>query len=161
MIVASLFAQAAVLVQLNSLLIQRPMGLTNAWRSVKPRLIPLLRTLFFVAVGAGLGLLFFVVPGVWFLYRCLLVVPVILFENKSGWDAISRSSDLVKQSKEEALVVLLGSGLIAFAVQLLANIILPSAISGIGADLLRVVVMPLPMIGLGLLYRHVTFQPGE
>lgn len=162
MIVASLFAQAAVLVQLNSLLTQqRLMSLASAWGSVMRRVVPLLTTLLFVAVGAGLGLLVFVVPGIWILYRCLFVVPVTLFESKSGWAAILRSSELVKQSKEETIVVLLGTGLISLATQLFASFLLPQSISGIGADLLRVVVMPLPMIGLGLLYRHVTFQPGE
>lgn len=153
-IVANLLAQGAVLIQLNSLLKQRTIkDQASVWSLMMRRFVPLLSSSLFIAAGTAVGLLLFVVPGIWFLYRSLLVVPVTLFENKSGWDAIVRSSDLIKQSKDEARIAVFATGAIVFVIQIAADVIFPSAVAGIAADLIRVAVMPLPMIGLGLFYR--------
>ena len=158
-LIANLLGQGAVLVQLDALLTRRKlMDQASTWRWMMGRFAPLLSSSLFIAVGTAIGLLLFVVPGIWFLYRCMLVVPVTLFEQKSGWAAVVRSSQLVKASKDEAIAVLMGTGMIYFAVQIVTEMLLPHSISNVAADLLRVVLMPLPMIGLGLFYRHATAQ---
>ena len=48
-----------------------------------------------LVVGVVVGLVLLIVPGLYLLTRCALVVPVIVLENRRAGESFSRSSELV------------------------------------------------------------------
>ena len=73
----------------------RDFSIGGLFRSVSRVLAPLLWTAIIVSVGVFLGLLLFIVPGLWLLTQWAVAAPVVVIEERSAPEAISRSRELV------------------------------------------------------------------
>jgi len=161
-IAGGILAQGALDCQLRAIAEGRPLpDAQQAWKQLLPKLVPLLLTSGLVAVMAGIGMFLLLIPGLWVLYRGIMIAQVVLHEGTTGLAAFGRSGELVKQVGGEfwlALAVfcvanMLGSSLLAA--------ILPHVLAGFAMALLRVALLPLPLILVWLTYRKVTSEAGE
>ena len=92
---AFLLADAAVLSSLrDSALGARP-TVRGAYRDAVRRFVPYVLTTLLVMLGVGIGLLLFVLPGVYVAVLWTLALPVVVIEGVWGGAAIRRSRDLV------------------------------------------------------------------
>lgn len=155
-ILGGIFAQAAQTCQLHAIVAGLPIpDAKQAWKSLLPKLFPLLLTSGLVSVLAGVGMFCLVIPGLWVLYRGMMVAQVVVHEGTTGLAAFSRSGQLVKKAGGEfwlALVVFAVAGAVGSS---LLGAVLPGVLSGFAIALLRVALMPLPLIVIWLMYRKV------
>jgi len=149
-------AQAALLVQMKAALEHLPVpGPGLAWAQVLRRAWPLLITSLLVTVGATLGFVLFVLPGVWLLYRCLLTTPVVVFEHRSGLDALGRSAQLVKAAPVAVMYLLGAVGVFSWGIHFMADVVFPVSLAQVGRAVFDALLLPIPLLGVGLFYRHV------
>lgn len=155
-ILGGIFAQAAQTCQLRAIAAGLPIpDAKQAWKGLVPKLFPLLLTSGLVSVLAGIGMFCLVIPGLWVLYRGMMVAQVVVHEETTGLAAFARSGQLVKKVGGEfwvALVVFAVAGAVGSS---LLGAVLPGVLSGFATALLRVVLMPLPLIVVWLTYRKV------
>jgi hypothetical protein len=116
------------------------------YRKVQPRLPALIVAGLLAGLGIGLGLLLFVVPGLYLLTIWSLIVVVIVLEGRSAGEAFTRSRELVR-----------GHGWSVFGL-LIITFILVAIASGV----IRLVFSPLPDFlddWLGALIAHSLTVP--
>lgn len=75
-----------------------------------------------VAVVAGIGFLFLVIPGFYLGITLSLIIPIIIFERKSVGDAFSRCFYLIKDKWWSTFGLLLVAGLLQGTMGLIFNI---------------------------------------
>ena len=63
---------------------------------VRPHLAALIVSGVLAGVGIGLGLLALVIPGLFLMTRWILIVPVIVLEDRSAGESFGRSRELVR-----------------------------------------------------------------
>jgi hypothetical protein len=155
-VLGGLLAQAAVLFQLNAVISGHELpDWRRAWAATLPRLRALVLSSLLVVLGTILGLCLFIVPGVWFLHRCLLVTQVVVMEGRSGLSAIQRSSSLVTSAKNEAWLLMGAMFALTALSQLAASLLMPEFFASFCSDLLRIALLPTPLIGLTLFYKQL------
>lgn len=124
--------------------------------AVRPVLPALISAGLLAGLGIGIGLIFFLVPGLYLLTRWSMLVPVIVLERRP--DAFARSGQLVAGNGWAVfslLMPLLFIGLVAaVVVPTIGQAILPdySLGSWIGSTLASAVVTPFVAIALTLTY---------
>jgi hypothetical protein len=104
----------------------RSIGETYA--TVQPRLPALIAAGILAALGIGIGLILFVVPGLFLLTIWSMLVPVIVIEGRAAGESFSRSREIVR-----------GNGWPVFGLILITFITI-----GIASALIRLVFAPLP-----------------
>jgi hypothetical protein len=104
----------------------RSIGETYA--SVQPRLPALIAAGLLAGIAIGIGLLFFIVPGLFLLTIWSMLVPVIVIEGRAAGEAFTRSREIVR-----------GHGWPVFGLILITFITI-----GIASALIRLVFAPLP-----------------
>ncbi len=130
-------------------------GLFSAVRPVLPALIG---AGLLAGLGIGVGLIIFLVPGLYLLTRWSMLVPVIVLERRRITDAFARSGQLVAGNGWAVfslLIPLLFIGLVAAVVApTIGQAILPDYSLGawIGSTLAGAAVMPFVAIALTLTY---------
>ena len=99
----------------------RTIGETYA--AVQPRLPAVLSAGILAAIGIGIGLLLFVVPGLFLLTIWSMLVPVIVLEQRSAGEAFTRSREIVRGHGWSVfgliVVTFLGVGIASGLIQLL------------------------------------------
>ncbi len=85
----------------------RSIHIGNVASSILPKLKKLLVANFIGGIVAFIGLMFCLIPGIWFSTRYLLISPVLVIEEISIRDAFKRSAQLVKRSYKTALAYVL------------------------------------------------------
>ena len=104
----------------------RTIGETYA--TVRPRLPALIAAGILAALGIGIGLILFIVPGLFLLTIWSMLVPVIVVEGRSAGESFTRSREVVR-----------GHGWPVFGLILITFITI-----GIASALIRLVFAPLP-----------------
>jgi len=104
----------------------RSIGETYA--TVQPRLPALVAAGILAALGIGIGLILFIVPGLFLLTIWSMLVPVIVIEGRGAGESFSRSREIVR-----------GNGWPVFGLILITFITI-----GIASALIRLVFSPLP-----------------
>jgi len=104
----------------------RSIGETYA--TVQPRLPALVAAGILAALGIGIGLILFIVPGLFLLTIWSMLVPVIVIEGRGAGESFSRSREIVR-----------GNGWPVFGLILITFITI-----GIASALIRLVFAPLP-----------------
>ncbi len=79
------------------------------------------------------GFICFIVPGVYFSYRMLVLPQVVMYENKGFSEAFERSSQIMDGSKLMALLTSLILKIIFFVIGLVLAMVL-ATVFGLGAD---------------------------
>jgi hypothetical protein len=122
----------------------RSIGETYA--TVQPRLPALIAAGILAALGIGIGLILFIVPGLFLLTIWSMLVPVIVIEGRTAGESFSRSREIVR-----------GHGWPVFGLILITFITI-----GIASALIRLVFSPLPNFlddWLGSLVAHSLTVP--
>jgi hypothetical protein len=88
-------------------------------RLVLPVLMPLIGAGLLVALGAGIGLLLLVAPGLYLFTIWSVTAPVIMVERRGVFDALGRSRQLVRGNGWPVLGVIVVALLIGLVVALL------------------------------------------
>jgi hypothetical protein len=104
----------------------RSIGETYA--TVQPRLPALIAAGILAALGIGIGLILFIVPGLFLLTIWSMLVPVIVIEGRAAGESFSRSREIVR-----------GNGWPVFGLILITFITI-----GIASAVIRLVFSPLP-----------------
>jgi hypothetical protein len=99
----------------------RPVRLSPAFKSLRQRLWPFIKTTLRAYLKMFVGFLFFAVPGIIFAIQNRFVAPVVMIEGVTGKAALQRSKELVKRSRRLVILVVL--------IQFLLPIIIDSALS--------------------------------
>ncbi|MDX6651299.1 MAG: hypothetical protein QOJ38_80 [Solirubrobacterales bacterium] len=82
-------------------------SLGAALAAIRPVLLKLVGATFLTLVFVGVGLIFLLVPGLLFLARLSLIVPVVVVEGGPVTTSLSRSNELVEGSTFRVLLVVL------------------------------------------------------
>lgn len=121
--VSLLSALGGLLVQATSVrvLASTYQGDQTGWRDslsfAARRTLAVVATAFLAGIGAGLGLLFCIIPGVWLWTSWYVAIPSLLVEDSGPITALQRSFNLVK----ERFFPVLGVGVLAYLLALVAN----------------------------------------
>lgn len=91
-------------------------GFGEAWEELRPRLLPLFGLAVVVTVLTALGLVAFVIPGIWIYVLLSLATPALVLERGDIGAALRRSRSLVRGSGWRVFGVLLAAGLLVWVV---------------------------------------------
>ena len=116
--------------------------------SVTGRLVSIILLQIVVAILVGIGLIFFIVPGVILALMWIVSMPSLVVEEKGVFDSMSRSSELTKNNRMR----ILGVGLVILAVYIAIAIIgglLAAAVPVVGVIALVIVgVLAYPYVAI-------------
>ena len=93
--------------------------ISDLFRRTRPRLPALIAAGLIAGIAIGIGLLLFVVPGLFLLTHWFLIAPVIVLEGRSAGESFGRSWDLVRGRAWSAF----GLIVVTFLLVLLAAIV--------------------------------------
>jgi Co/Zn/Cd efflux system component len=106
--------------------------LAELFSRTRPRLPALIAAGLIASIAIGIGLLLFIVPGLFLLTHWFLIAPVIVLEGKSAGESFGRSWELVRGQAWQAFGLILST---------IVLVILAAIVIGIVAAL---VLAPLP-----------------
>ncbi|MFC1719406.1 hypothetical protein ACFL6S_37495 [Candidatus Poribacteria bacterium] len=147
---------AAMTIAISHRLLDREIGITEAYSKLLKTLSPLLGTILLSGIVIGAGFMFFVIPGI-FLWIWFAFIPqTVIFDGEGGVSAMKRSKHLVKGFFGKTFILLV---LLFLAASLITEMIsygitrfLPSAL-GIGAaNVVSVLIEPFKISAMMLLY---------
>ena len=150
-----LLAGAAVVTAVTDLDAGRPTSARRAYREGLRRGVPLFLTVGTVAVVALATVLVLPLSVLWVVAN-LLLVPVIVVEGRSGWGAVRRSAHLVRRHWVKALVLVLLTSAVVYAIGPILGTVLilgtsmPFAVSNAVAGIVYALLVPI--VGLNTLY---------
>ena len=131
--------------------------------SVWPRLISLLVMGIIIGICVGIGLIFFIIPGVIVALMWIVAVPSMIVEEKGIFDSLGRSLELTKGNWMRILgigIVVFLAYLVVLAVALLLAAITPF-LAVIGLVILAILVYPyLAILTTVLYFRLVEVKDG-
>ena len=104
-LVVSAVSQAATVVAVSNLHLDRPASVADSLSSVTGQVLGVIGLSFLVSIAAGLGLFFLVVPGVILFIMWSVAVPVKILEHKGVFDSMSRSMELTNGSWGRIFVI--------------------------------------------------------
>jgi hypothetical protein len=104
-LVAAAASQAATVVAVSQVYLDRPAGVTDSFSKVKGQIAGVIGLSLRVGILVGLGFIALIVPGILLAIRWSLAVPVKVLENKGANDSMSRSSDLTKGNRGRIFVI--------------------------------------------------------
>jgi hypothetical protein len=118
-LVVSAASQAATVVAVSQVHLDRPAGVMDSFSKVKNQVAGVIGLSLSVGFLVGLACLALIVPGVLLAIRWSLAVPVKVLENKSVGDSMSRSSDLTAGNRGRIFVIWLLFVLLSIGIGLL------------------------------------------
>jgi hypothetical protein len=95
-----------------------PLG--ELFRRTQPRLPALIAAGLIAGIAVGIGLILFIIPGLFLLTHWFLIAPVIVLEGRSAGESFGRSWELVRGHAWQAL----GLILLTFVLVILAAIVI-------------------------------------
>ena len=142
--------------------LRRPSSPTPAaaFRARLDAFAPLFLAVLISAAGIAVGLAALVLPGLYLLVRWLFVAQCVVIEDKRGFDALARSSQLVRDNWWRAFGIVLATQLIAAIPAILVSVPLGAAAESVDRELPRlagdmlvdIVTVPFVAIVITLLY---------
>ncbi|MCY3021950.1 MAG: hypothetical protein NTW87_23305 [Planctomycetota bacterium] len=121
--VAMPLTNAALIRAVASEYLDRP---TTAWRTFRETLgllLPLIGTSLLAGLIVFAGSLACLIPGIYFALCYYLTTHTVVIEERAGWDALTRSHQLMKGNMVAAFVLGLLLGVIGVFAQLMGNMI--------------------------------------
>jgi hypothetical protein len=103
---------------------------------LRPLLLPLLAVAVLLAAGVALGLLAFIVPGVWLAVVGSLAVPALVLERSTTTVALNRSRELVRGNWWRLFAMLAAGVLMAVALELLMGMLVGAIVGPASSGLL-------------------------
>jgi hypothetical protein len=145
---------------------RRDHSIGELMRLVLPVLMPLIGAGLLVAIGAGLGLLLLVAPGLYLFTIWAVTAPVIMVERRGVFDALGRSRQLVRGYGWPVLGVIVVALLIGIVVAILLTIAADAITDGeiVGAvfsTLAATVTAPIEGLVASVLYFRLLELQGE
>ncbi|HZB24115.1 MAG TPA: glycerophosphoryl diester phosphodiesterase membrane domain-containing protein, partial [Gaiellaceae bacterium] len=98
------------------------LSIADTYRRVQPRLPAIIAAGLLAGLGIILGLILFVVPGLFLLTIWSLIIPAIVLEGKSAGDAFGRSRELVRGNGWSVFGVIVLSVLVVIGVAIVVGI---------------------------------------
>lgn len=137
-----LFVSGFTTIVVSKAVLGEQIGFEQAWARLRPMVPALLGLTLLTSVLIGVGLLFFLVPGIWIGVLLSLAAPALILEHGTITGSLKRSIELVRHNWWRIfgmIVALIG---ISLVVQLLVSIPFGVPPEGPGDDLIT-----LPVIG--------------
>lgn len=161
--VASMFGIAATTHLASCAALGKPLDLGEALAIAWKRFLPLLGASLLTAMAMSVGFLFLIVPGIILALGLAFVAPVIVLEQKTSTDAISRSWALTRGKRWNILgvwllyVLILSStlGVVAVVTTLIEffqDTLLGTLIGALAKQALAVLATPVSYVATVLLY---------
>ena len=104
-LVAAAASQAATVVAVSNVHLDRPAGVMDSFSKVKNQIAGVIGLSLKMGILMGLGFLALIVPGILLMIRWSLAVPAKVLENKSSGEAMSRSSELSRGNRGRIFVI--------------------------------------------------------
>jgi hypothetical protein len=104
-LVVAAASQAATVVALSNVYLDRPAGVMDSFSKVKNQIVGVIGLSLRVGFLVGLWSLLFIVPGILKAIEWSLAIPAKVLEDKSAGEAMSRSSDLTQGSRGRIFVI--------------------------------------------------------
>jgi hypothetical protein len=105
--------KAALTVAIANVYLGRPITIDNAYRSVKPILIPYLGTFLLIYLLIIVGFVCLIVPGFYVMVCWSLAAQVMIIERRFGMESMSRSRALVRGAWWATFGIALAAGVIS------------------------------------------------
>jgi hypothetical protein len=115
-LVVSAASQAATVVAVSNLHLDRPASVMDSFSAVKGEILGVVGLSIIVTLAAGIACLAFIIPGVLLFIMWSLAVPAKVLEQKGVFDSMSRSMELTKGSRGRIFVIGLLIVVLAIAV---------------------------------------------
>ena len=115
-LVVSAASQAATVVAVSNLHLDRPASVMDSFSAVKGHILGVVGLSVIVTLAAGIACLAFLIPGVLLFLMWSLAVPAKVLEQKGVFDSMSRSMELTKGSRGRIFVIGLLIVVLAIAV---------------------------------------------
>lgn len=115
-LVVSAASQAATVVAVSNLHLDRPASVMDSFSAVKGQIPGVVGLSIIVGLAAGVALLALIVPGVLLFIMWSLAVPTKVLEQKGIFDSMSRSMELTKGSRGRIFVIALLIVVLAIAI---------------------------------------------
>lgn len=112
-------SQAASVVAVSELHLNRPASVADSFSRVKGHLLGVIAISLVVGIGVGAGAVALFVPGILLAIIWSLSVPAKVLENKGVFDSMSRSVDLTKNDWGRIFIVMLLVAVLSWGVRLL------------------------------------------
>ena len=127
------------------------------YERVRPRLPALIAAGVLAGLGILVGLILFIIPGLYLLTRWALIAPVVVLEKRSAGEAFTRSWELVKGHAWTVFGVIIvtgiGSAIVSGIIQGILRAILPDFLGDwLGAFAAHVVTAPFVAIAWTMMY---------
>ena len=104
-LVVAAASQAAAVVALSNVYLDRPAGVMDSFSKVKHQIVGVIGLSLRVGFLVGLWSLLLIVPGILKAIEWSLAVPAKVLEDKSASEAMSRSSDLTEGNRGRIFVI--------------------------------------------------------
>jgi len=98
-------AQAATVVAVSRLYLGQPASVAESYSRVAPRIGRLVGLLIVVGIICGFGYLLLIIPGIWLTLQWSLVVPVMVLEETTIGESMSRSAKLTSGHRLRVLAI--------------------------------------------------------
>ena len=162
-------SQAATAIAVSDVYLERPVTVGSAYARVKGKALRYFGIVFGVGLLTGIGIVLFVVPGIYFAITYALTLVISANENLGWTAATKRSKDLVKGNRNRVALIfflsLVISYVLAFGLTIPATLLAPVLIK-ISPLLANVVVLlagfiastvaaPIALIGFTLAYYDI------
>jgi hypothetical protein len=127
------------------------------YRRTQPFLVALVVAGVLAGLGIGIGLLLFIVPGLYLISRWALIVPTIVLEKRSAGEAFKRSSELTEGHRWTVLgvvvVVLIVSVVISGITRAILGIVLPTFLEAwLGSLVAHCITTPFVALAFTIMY---------
>jgi len=143
---------------------RRDTSVSDLFASVSPVVAPLIGASLLRVVGVVIGLVVFIVPGVFLLTIWALVAPVVVLERPGVLPAFSRSRELVRDNGWQVLGVIAVFIVIVIVVSLILGL-MGGAFGSVGAAIADIVgstiTAPLLALAAAVLYFNLRAVKGE
>jgi hypothetical protein len=138
-------------------------GVGETYRAVQPRLPALIVAGILAGLGIGIGLLLFVVPGLFLLTIWSMIVAVIVIEGRSAGESFGRSREIVRGHGWKVFGLIVVTFLLVAIASALIGIVfapLPDFLDAwLGSVVAHSLTIPFAAAALTTAYFHLTASP--
>ncbi|MGI8632526.1 MAG: YciC family protein [Solirubrobacterales bacterium] len=136
---------------------RRDQSVGELFAAVAPVVVPLIGASFLAAIATGLGLVLFIIPGLFVLTYLAVLAPVVVIERPGVIPAFSRSFQLVSGNALRVFGVIVAMFVIQFILQAIIGGIFRGigdnfATIALGSLIANTVAAPLTALAAGVLY---------
>jgi hypothetical protein len=167
-LVAYLLSQGGTVLAVSELYLGRPTTIGESLRRVWNEIGSIFGVVFLNSLVIGVGLILFIVPGIYLACRLLVCVPAAMIEKRGARESLERSFDLTRDNAVRSFLILLLSVVLSWAAQMLlsapftlmialnrtdfAMLRIWMACSQIGASLGSILIGPILLIATSVYY---------